>query len=186
MVKRHNVFISNHVADQEWKCRFVDMMGDRIVDKSVNLGDLDANRPATEQTLQSIRESHIASASVTVVLIGRCTWQRKYVDWEIGASLRHTRINRRCGLLGILLPDHPNFGPGGCDPRLIPPRLADNWGGNINFARIYDWPGPPGADDIKEWIHRAFLRRRRQPDPDISRHPFGRNWRGRCEDGWQD
>lgn len=184
--RRHNVFITYHHQDQQSRDRFVQMMGDRIVDKSVNVGDIDGDSPPTEQTLQIIRERKIASASVTVALIGRCTWKRKYVDWEIGASLRCTRTNSRCGLLGILLPDHPNFGSGRYEFRLIPPRLADNCGGNDAFAVIYDWPGPQGADEIKEWIHRAFLRRRKQPPPDISRHPFGRNWRGRCADGWQD
>ena len=46
---------------------------------------------------------------MTIVLIGPCTWQRKHVDWEIGASLRKTRKNSRCGLLGILLPNHPDY-----------------------------------------------------------------------------
>ena len=183
MVKRHNVFISNHVADQEWKCRFVDMMGDRIVDKSVNLGDLDANRPATEQTLQSIRESHIASASVTVVLIGRCTWQRKYVDWEIGASLRHTRINRRCGLLGILLPDHPNFRRRPYNPHLIPQRLALNCAGDNPYARTNYWTQQPG--EIQSWIRKAFNRSRRQPDPDTGLPLFADNRTTDPLRGWQ-
>ena len=77
-------------------------------------------------TLQRIREDYIAQVSVTVVLIGCCTWQRKYVDWEIGASLRDTTTNPRCGLLGILLPNHPDHETGRCNPSLIPPRLADN------------------------------------------------------------
>lgn len=184
---RHNVFITyHHGQDQRYKNQFVQMMGDRIVDKSVDIGDIDDDSPPTEQTLQIIREGYIASASVTVVLIGRCTWKRKYVDWEIGASLRHTRTNPRCGLLGILLPDHPNYGSEEYEHHLIPPRLSDNCGGNGTFACIYGWPGPEGADDIKKWIHRAFLRRKKQPPPNSGRHPFGRNWRGRCADGWQD
>ena len=110
---RHNVFISYyHDDDQRYKDRFIGIMGSHIVDKSVNLGDIiDDNRP-TEAVLQRIREDYIAQVSVTVVLIGRCTWQRKYVDWEIGASLRDTTANPRCGLLGILLPNHPDFGRG--------------------------------------------------------------------------
>ena len=39
---------------------------------------------------------------------------------------------------------------------------------------------------IKEWVHRAFRRRKKQPDPDISPHPFGRNRSDRCADGWRD
>ena len=185
--KRHNVFISyHHEQSQKYKDKFVQMMGTRIIDKSVDIGDIDSDNAPTEATLQRIRERFIASASVTVVLIGRCTWKRKYVDWEIGASLRHTETNPRCGLLGILLPDHPNHGTGEYKHKLIPPRLSDNCGSNGTFACIYDWPGPQRVNEIKEWIHQAFLRRNRQPAPDISRHPFGNNWRGRCADGWQD
>ena len=183
-VPRHNVFISYyHEQNQNYKDRFVRMMADNIVDKSVNLGDIiDRNRP-TEAVLQRIREDHISQVSVTIVLIGRCTWQRKYVDWEIGASLRDTQTNPRCGLLGILLPCHPDYGNETCNLHRIPPRLADNWNGDRAFASIYDWSDDPL--EVRSWIHQAFLRRRKQPDPDISRHPFGRNWNGDCMRGWQ-
>ena len=41
MVKRHNVFTSYyHDQDQRCKDRLVQMMGDNIVDKSVDLGDI--------------------------------------------------------------------------------------------------------------------------------------------------
>ncbi len=43
------------------------------------------------------------------------------MDWEIGSNLRKTKKNSRCGLLGILLPDHPASGKEEYDPRLIPP-----------------------------------------------------------------
>ena len=181
---RHNVFISYyHDDDQRYKDRFIGIMGSHIVDKSVNLGDIiDDNRP-TEAVLQRIREDYIAQVSVTVVLIGRCTWQRKYVDWEIGASLRYTPTNPRCGVVGILLPNHADCERRQYNPRLIPPRLADNCGGDDPFACIYDWSGD--AATIRGWIHQAFLRRRRDPAPDTSRHPFGRNWNGDCSRGWQ-
>ena len=139
-MKRHNVFISyHHAQDQKYKDRFLRMMGNNIIDKSVDLGGIiDQNQP-TEATLQHIREEYISQASVTVVLIGPCTWQRKYVDWEIGASLRDTNHNPRCGLLGILLPNHPDFQRRPHNPQLMPPRLADNCDENLKYAHIYDW-----------------------------------------------
>ena len=189
--KRHKVFISYyHKDDQEWKDRFKRMMGDRIVDWSVNIEDIADNSSPTADTLRRIREERLAQATVTVVLIGPCTWQRKYVDWEIGATLRDTDKNPRCGLIGILLPTHPNFNQREFNPRLIPPRLSDNCGGTNAFAKIYDWQGRnkgnTGADIVQDWIHQAFKRRKRQPDPDISRHPFARNWNRACSEGWQD
>ena len=184
MGTRHNIFISYyHDQDQGYKNRFVNMMGDNIIDKSVNLGDIIDNNRATEAVLQEIRENYIAPVSVTVVLIGRCTWQRKYVDWEIGISLRDTQTNPRCGLLGILLPSHPDFGRKTYRSKFIPPRLADNCGGNNPFARIYDWSDDPV--EIRRWIHDRFIRRKRQPDPDNSRVLFGRNWNSNCLSGWQ-
>ena len=123
-------------------------MGHNFVDESVEDGDIDDRNLATDTIRQKIRDEFIADATVTVVLIGPCTWQRKHVDWEIGSSLRDTRNNPRCGLLGILLPDHPDFGKRSYGEHLIPPRLADNCNGDDPFARIYDWKrlNPKGVD----------------------------------------
>ena len=90
---RHKVFVSFHHDDQEYKNLFVRMMGDDIVDKSVEDGDIDDDNIATETIRQKIRDDFIADATVTIVLIGPCTWQRKHVDWEIGSSLRDTKKN---------------------------------------------------------------------------------------------
>ena len=146
---------------------------------------VDTNFP-TEDTLRRIREEFISQATVAVVLVGPCTWQRKFVDWEIGAALRDTEMNPRCGLLGILLPNHQDFGKPSYNAQLIPPRLADNCSDAKPFASIVDWPGRKGADDIQGEIHQVFRRRREQPDPDNSRAPFGSNWNRSCAAGWQD
>lgn len=182
---RHKVFVSFHHDDQEYKDLFVRMMGDDIVDKSVEDGDIDDSNIKTETIRQNIRDDFIADATVTIVLIGPCTWQRKHVDWEIGSSLRDTKKNSRCGLLGILLPNHPDFGTRKYHPHLIPPRLADNCGGDDRYACIYDWPGQQATDSIRQWIHKAFKRRTGTP-PNNSRDQFGRNRTGSCSDGWSD
>lgn len=134
--ERHKVFVSFHHEDQCYKDDFVNMMEDDIVDKSVEDGDIDDDNLSTETIRQKIRDEFIRDATVTVVLVGPCTWQRKHVDWEIGSSLRDTRRNPRCGLLGMLLPSHTNYGSKKYTPRLIPPRLADNCGRDDPFARI--------------------------------------------------
>ncbi len=56
------------------------MMGHDIVDESVGDGDIDDDNLATETIRQRIRDNFIRDATVTVVLIGPCTWQRKHVD----------------------------------------------------------------------------------------------------------
>ena len=108
--KRHKVFISyHHDEDQEYKERFVRMMEGNVVDKSVEDGDIDDQNMKTTTIRQKIRDEFIADATVTVVLIGHCTWQRKHVDWEIGSSLRKTKKNPRCGPVGYLASPSSKF-----------------------------------------------------------------------------
>lgn len=124
-IPRHKVFVSFHHEDECYKCDFFDMMEDDIVDKSIEDGDIDDTRSSTETIRQKIQDNFISDATVTVVLIGPCTtWQRKHVDWEIGSSLRNTRKNSRCGLLGILLPNHMNYQTTKYNSHLIPQRLG--------------------------------------------------------------
>ena len=181
--KKHKVFISHHVTDQKYKNRFIRMMGNNVVDKSVRADDIDDTALKVSRIRQIIRDDFIADATVTVVLIGPCTWKRKHVDWEIGSSLRNTKKNPRCGLLGILLPNHPDFGKKEYDPRLIPPRLADNCNEDDSYTCIYDWTKHTG--DIRDWIHQAFKRSKATPYPDNRREQFKNNRKGDCSKGWQ-
>ena len=180
---RHKVFISFHHEDQAYKDWFIQMMGDDIVDESVGDGDIDDDNLATETIRQRIRDDFIRDATVTIVLIGPCTWQRKHVDWEIGSSLRATRLNSRCGLLGILLPNHPNAGAERFSLKLVPPRVADNVGGDDPYAVVHNWSN--ATNDIRGWIHRAFDRRSGTA-PDNSRRQYRYNGSGPCSDGWRD
>ena len=182
---RRRVFVSFHEHDIEYKEKFVRLMGRRILDRSVDTGNIDETGLKTATVRQKIRDEYIRDATVTIVLIGSCTWQRKHVDWEIGSSIRKTRRNSRCGSLGILLPNHLDHGKRTYRPHLIPQRLADNCEGNDPYASIYDWPNPWTPAQISGWIERAFNRRKVTP-PNNRRRPFGRNWtRRKCSDGWQ-
>ena len=178
---RHKVFISFHHVDQVYKEYFGLMMENDIVDESVSDGDIDDERLSTERIRQIIRDEFIRDATVTVVLIGACTWQRKHVDWEIGSSLRATRLNRRCGLMGILLPTHPDANRYRYRQELTPLRLADNVSGQDPYAVVYGWSNDSG--EIRRWIHRAFERRNRTP-PNNGRAQFRRNRTGPCSNGW--
>ena len=179
---RRKVFVSFHSEDRRRRSKFVNMLGDRIVDRSVRDGDIDKRLKVAEIRRQ-IRDNFIADATVTVVLVGCCTWLRKYVDWEIGASLTKTKHKYRCGLLGILLPSHPNYGKDNYNPRLMPPRLALNLNGKNPFAALYDWTGDESK--LVEWIDRAFLRRNRDPSPNNSYTHFAKNRTTECSEGWQ-
>ena len=181
---KHKVFISFHEQDIKYKEAFVSMMGRRIVDRSVDTGHIDDTGLKTATVRQKIRDEYIRDATVTIVLIGPRTWQRKHVDWEIGSSIRRTTRNPRCGLLGLVLPNHSSHGKEELDPHLLPPRLADNNKGEDPYALIYDWPNPWAPAKIAKWVHRAFLRRE-GVQPTNSRKPFARNRTKDYRKGWQ-
>lgn len=173
---RHKVFVSHHIDDKIYVDKFVEMMDEDIVDKSVHDNDIDDRNLKTTTIRQKIRDDFISDATVTVVLIGPMTYTRKHVDWEIGSSLRKTRKNSRCGLLGILLPNHPSHPDWRRDIRLIPPRLASNLKGNDPYAQIYNWPQEGRRSGVRRWIHKAFQRRSGTP-PNNGLKPFVRNRR---------
>ena len=187
-IPRRKVFISYyHKQDQEYKNRLVQALGDNFVNRSIREGEIEEGLPIDE-IRRRIRDDFIADATVTIVLIGCCTWQRKHVDWEISASLIHRERNPRNGLMGLLLPSHPDYEKdlSQLNKRRIPPRLADNIGGNDPFAVIYKWPKSRGIGRrILPKINRAFQRRLNSPWPDDGLRPFADNWTGDCSQGWQ-
>ena len=176
LTPKHKVFVSyHHDNDQRDREKFEKLFSDYydiMISKSVQLGDIDPDLK-TDTIRQKIRDEYLRDSTVTVVLIGKETWKRKHVDWEIGASIRHTKLNPRSGLLGIFLPDHPDFGRDKYNPYIIPPRLHYN--AKCGYASLYDW----SDDALTEagWIHQTFERRFRV-DPDNSYPSFSYNRSG--------
>ncbi len=174
MRTRHRVFISyHHALDQGFKEDFVRAFSHVFEDWSVRIGDIDTDL-ATETVRQKVRDEWLRDSTVTIVLIGRDTWKRKHVDWEIGSSLRDTAYNPRSGLMGIITPNYGRVSS--FTANTIPPRLADNVKEPDPFARIYPWP--PAAEALSAWIHTAFVRRNQMPAPDNSRSWFRYNRSG--------
>jgi len=179
LTTKHKVFVSyHHENDQEYRNQFERICTDVIVSRSVDVGDIDPNAN-TEYIRQKIRDEYLRDSTVTVVLIGKQTWQRKHVDWEIYSSLRDTQKNPRSGLLGIILPTYTRNDPKYYDSHTIPPRLADNLqkrnDGKELFALIYNWSTNP--DQIQQWIQAAFMKKD-QILPINNRPMFGRNHTG--------
>ena len=170
MNNRHRVFVSYyHDEDQDYREQFEGWFSDIYdiyVSESVGMGEI-------------IRERYLRKSTVTVVLVGGHTWQRKFVDWEIGSSIRDTEFYPRSGLLGILLPNYPGFSTNTYNPYTIPPRLHDNI--ECCFAKIYRWSNNPST--VQEQIHEAFERRNEDPPPINSRDTFRRN---RSGERWYD
>ncbi len=177
MSKRHKVFVSYHHRDQYYRNLFEKIFGDIYVSKSVEIGDIDTNLK-TETIRQIIRDKYLRDSTVTVILVGKDTWSRKHVDWEIYSSLRHTKFNPRSGLLGMILPTHQDYKRAKFNSYIIPPRLYDNI--KNKYAKIYDWTD--NVNTLQNWIHDAFLRKDIDI-PDLSRPLFKNN---RSGSRWQD
>jgi hypothetical protein len=180
MSRPHKVFISyHHELDESYKQRFERRFGElyhTMIPAGSELGDIDPNLLA-ETIRENIRDEYLRDASVTVVLVGKLTWQRKHVDWEISSTLYDSNLKSRGGLLAILLPPYRPAILGGKrgkhDPHTLPPRLHDNV--KAGHAKLYDWS--EDASDVQTWIHEAFLRKSRV-EPNNNRDLFGKNHAG--------
>lgn len=153
---RHKVFISYHHAnDQAYRDKLEEICQDIIISKSVQIGDIGEN--CTDDYIrQKIRTDYLADSTVTIVLIGTETWQRKHVDWEIAASIHATANSTRSGLLAYILPSYAKLHKANeYSPYTIPPRLHKNI--ESNFAKIYYWTTDPV--EIKGHIETAFTTR---------------------------
>jgi hypothetical protein len=130
-VKR-KVFTSyHHGGDQAWYDAFARAFStnyDVLTDNSLNrvVGSEDV-----EYVMRRIRENYITGSSCTVVLVGRDTWGRKYVDWEIDATLQ-----KEHGLIGIQLPTLP-INPN--NTVTVPDRLYDNIQSGYALWSHWDW-----------------------------------------------
>ena len=91
-----------------------------------------------------IRSNDIAGTSCTIVLCGAYTHQRKYVDWEIKATL-----DKQHGLIGVWLPTLPLLANNGTQK---PARLQDNL--DSGFAKWIAW-GEATVDKLKATIEAA-------------------------------
>lgn len=157
---RHRVFISYHHADQDEVEDFVQTFADerhvfiaRALGVEMEQDIIDSDD--TQYVMRRIRELYLKDSTVTIVLIGRCTWARRYVDWEIQASLRHGETVTPNGLLGITLPSVANRS--GKQP---PDRLNLNLKGDGNadgYARWYKYP--TRKDTLANCIDDAFRAR---------------------------
>jgi len=99
---KHKVFISyHHRNDQEFKEALI--KSDIFIDASVDTGDIDDN--LSDQAIrQKIRDEYLKDSSVTIVLVGTETKNRKHIDWEIYSSMYDGQINKKSGVLVINLP----------------------------------------------------------------------------------
>jgi len=120
--KIRNCFISYHHENDQ---RYLSQLRKTI--KSMRVSDYSLKNDIghlTDETIYKKVRSKMRNCSITVVLIGSRTGHRKWIDWEIWASLRsytHPYDSNKSfkpnGLLAIYLPG---------DNHSVPDRLQDN------------------------------------------------------------
>lgn len=105
---RRKVFICYHHDDQDEVNAFIDTFDYRhrlFISRSIGFYEDDYIYSWSDNYIISkIRQEYMSDTTVTIVLIGEYTWSRKFVDWEIKASLRQGKMYKPNGLLGINLP----------------------------------------------------------------------------------
>ncbi len=141
---RRKAFISYHHADEDEIQRFVaafDHAADGFIARGIGAGmagDI-VDSTDTDYVMSRIRQEYLRDSSITLVMIGNCTWSRRYVDWELQASLRSGATITPNGVLGIKL---PGYSGGGYPDRLNKNLLVPGQPGNPVdcYARVYDMP----------------------------------------------
>lgn len=147
LLRRRNVFISYHHANDQGYYGalsgiLTDVYGciaDNSLERSVDSDD-------AEYVMRRIRENHVTGTSCTLVLCGSDTPWRKYVDWEIKATLDKVH-----GLVAIPLPT-VTIRDG---LALVPDRLHDNIASG--YAQWVSWDDVlRGATTMKAIVEAAI------------------------------
>lgn len=106
MASKHKCFISYHHAnDQAYKESLVKFNDehDIFIDASVDLGEIDDSL-SDQRIRQIIRDDYLRDCTVTILLVGQNTKNRKHIDWELYSSMIDGAVNKKNGILVIMLP----------------------------------------------------------------------------------
>jgi hypothetical protein len=149
---RRKCFVSYHVDDIDEVTAFLDTFGSEFIPRSVGVTEEDdfVDSDDVDYIKRRIREKYMTDSTVTIVLLGGCTWSRKFVDWEISSTLRNDTNNKRMGLLVLPLPSRNNTAK-------LPDRVGDNWidGDPEKSYAIYR-SYPVSASGLRRNINAAF------------------------------
>lgn len=116
---RPRVFISyQHSSDQHYYNEFSRVFHDGYESVYDNSLARVIDSECCEYVIQRIRDEFITGTSCTILLVGPTSYQRKYLDWEIKATL-----DKEHGLIGIHL---PNLTPRWDGLFNVPVRFAEN------------------------------------------------------------
>lgn len=102
----HKVFVSFHHANDQWYKDELVKWGTEnnvFIDGSVDMGEIPDNWDA-QHIREYIRDNHLKDTTVTILLVGTETKNRKHIDWELFSSMYDGKVNKKSGILVINLP----------------------------------------------------------------------------------
>ena len=152
MAVRHKCFISYHHDDQKAVDDFMAKFEGTFIRRGLAMSDDVISSNNTDYVMQRIRELYLHDSTVTIVLIGKCTWARRFVDWEVQASLRNPKNGPSPnGLVAIQLwKSH----------QALPNRVRIN---RISgYAKFYVYPA--STTSLSKFIDEAFDARTKNAD----------------------
>jgi len=126
---RHKCFISYHKSDKKAVDDFCEKFSGSFIRRGIVMDENIINSDDTDYVMKRIRELYLQDSTVTIVLIGKCTWARKFVDWEVQASLRKPKDGYPNGLVAIQLWD---------SYQILPNRV--NLNVKTGYAKFYKYP----------------------------------------------
>ncbi|MCE7518230.1 TIR domain-containing protein [Halomonas titanicae] len=159
-IVRRKCFITYHHADQDEVSQFVrtfDHVKDAFIARGLGreMSDNIIQSTNTDYVMNQIRQLYLGNSTVTLVMLGKCTWARRYVDWEIQSSLRQGEITTPNGLVAIKLPSFEK------DQKILPERLSNNLLQNGShedcYARCIEYPRT--TEQLVNAIEAAYQRR---------------------------
>jgi hypothetical protein len=160
-VPNRKAFVSYEASDRPYVDAFVKRWTENekvFIPKMVGVGGYEQdiiNSNNTEYVMGQLRTRYIGDSTMTILLIGSCTHSRRYVDWELKATLRQGETYTPNGLIGILLSEY-DFGPQNLP--YLPDRFAANVSSNGDGYARYYYP-PTSATELRSWIEDAYAAR---------------------------
>ncbi|WP_326938238.1 TIR domain-containing protein [Avibacterium sp. 20-129] len=99
------LLVNHHDKDQWAKEYLLKLNNEKniFIDGSIDIGDIDETLP-DKIIREKIRDEYLKDTTVTILLVGVETKNRKHIDWELYSSMYDGKKNKKSGILIIQLP----------------------------------------------------------------------------------
>ncbi|MCJ8322251.1 MAG: TIR domain-containing protein [Hyphomicrobiales bacterium] len=147
----HKCFISYHKDDKTAVDDFCNKFSGSFIRRGLKMEDDLIDSTNTDYVMKRIRLLYLGDSTVTIVLIGKCTWARRFVDWEVQSSLRNPADGLPNGVVAIQLWD---------SYQKLPERVAENV--EAGYSKFYTYP--KNSAGLSRIIDEAFAARTGKSD----------------------